>query len=225
MSSTSTSNPLQFNLRHLLVAMLLIAIASALAAPWLRDLTSGQWLRFTASLGLTISAFLAISLLHGRLYLRAKRQLGPVRWVVCGVIRGAEFAAWLVPVYFLVTAALAALLLSAVSITTPKEQSTGFLLLLSLEAGVSAAIGVQWLRCPLNRVLVGENGILSSTAFYPWKDLWSSWEKGKPTPLLVKTSGGVIFELDVPAETEQAVAEFLQSNARAWKNPWRPKRS
>jgi hypothetical protein len=221
---TSISNPAQFRLRHLLMVMLVSAIVSAVLAPWIRDLTRGQWLRLAVSLGLTVVAFASVSLLHAKLYLRARRQLGTIVWEVTGACRGPGKGVRILPYYFLAIAALMAFVLSAFSVAVTSQEMTGIVLLLSFQVGSSAAMGIQWLRCPLNIVLLGENGFVFSTTFTPWDKVWCSWERGgKPTPLLLKTSGWAVYELDVSADYEESVGKYRQSRARRWENPWRPK--
>ena len=221
------TNPLQYNLRHLLVAMLVIAIGSAALAPWIRDLTRGQWLRLASGVGLAGVILACVLLLGSYQYLRARRQLGSVGWEITGALRGqGTTAARFLPYYFLISAAVSALLLSAFEFLADNKQLVVFQLFQSFNIGMGAGMGLLGIRCPLDRVLLGENGILASNAFIPWDKVWYSWVKdGKPTPILLRTSSWAIFELQVPLESEESVADFLQGRARTWDHPWRPKRA
>jgi hypothetical protein len=227
MSDVSTSNPLQFHLRHLLAATVVIAIASALLAPWVRDFSRGQWLRLGLTVFLALAGFGAMLLLHVNLYFRRRRSLGAIRWDLRGTWRGQTAWRCLMPYVPLALAAIMAIALAWIeSIRRAQSPFDAFGLVYSLNIGMMLASGVFLLRCPMDRALLGENGVFVSAYFFPWDDLGFSWEKGaKPTSIALTTATMAKYDLEVPPHLEESVALFLESRARLRENRRRPKQA
>lgn len=201
--------------------MFVVALLSALIAPWVRGWSAGQWLALATQTGLVAVVFAAC--LAGSAWSRRNiaRQLGEAHFRVTARTWGAQ--AWTPASAFAMIgfATFMLLLLAASTIVTQGRIGTPYLQ--SVYAGVFAAMGFTQIQYPPDLMYVGERGVAVGSRFIPWDQLWCSYQPGSGrAPLFLKTAGWA-FEVFADREAEEVLAHFLQQRAKAWPNP--PQRS
>ena len=215
----------QFGIRHLLLAMLIVAALSALIAPWARQFSSGQWVWMGIHAVLAVGTFVT-ALWLGVLSRRdMERRVGAIQWRVGIRTWGNLATGWFHGFFLIAAATLFLVLLTAMAATQSERRGAKRLeIFQAIYAGWFASVGVLRLRYPVDQMLIGATGVYDGQRFISWDKLWCSCEPGAlPVPLLVKTTGWA-HELHVPAEIEKQVAEYLLARARPWPNPPRRRR-
>lgn len=215
---TSDRKPFQFGIRHLLGAMFVVALLSALIAPWVRGWSAQQWLTLAMQTGIVVVTF-AIGLAANASSRHAvKRRLGTERFRVTARTWGATRWSPTSAYAMIAFATFMLLLLTASTIVTGGKIGTPYMQ--GIYAGVFGAMGITQLQYPPDEMLIGESGVaLGGWRFIPWDQLWYSYEPGgRPVPLLLKTSGWA-FALSTSEDIEQPLAGFLRQRAKVWVKP------
>jgi hypothetical protein len=185
----------QFGIRHLLLAMLVVAALSGALAPFLRDLTTGQWLRLTARGVLVMVGAGGVVALFVRRRIAIERRLESVDWIVA--CRGESWSGT-APLILLggTAAVLLVIWIMDAGIGSAKriawEQRVNFEVIsvgISACASVVAATALSYLRYPLNRMLIGQTGVVLWMHYFSWRQISWSWASGNRRILLLNVAG------------------------------------
>lgn len=226
--TTAANSPWQFGIRHLLLAMLMVAATSGVLAPILRDLTTGQWLRLGARFSVLTVCAIVLMVLFIRWRIVIERRLGAVDWTV--VCRGESWSGT-APLLLLGITALALLWIGAMDVAVGSARRINweerfnvelFALGHSASAALFAAVGLSYLRYPLHRMAIGETGVVIWMHYFSWRQItWTSNLGNHPSPLLLNVAGWKCW-LYPPPEVQPQLAEYIAARSPACMRVSRP---
>lgn len=193
--SDPTPARFQFGIRHLLLVMLATAAISGALAPFLRDLNSGQWLRLVTRGLVVMVGGGAISVLFLRRRISIERQLQSIDWTVA--CQGESWSGS-APLILFSIAAVCLLLVGILDVSIGSAKRMAWEQRMNLEvismghsafASLIAATAMSYLRYPLNRVLIGQTGIVIWMHYFPWTQIACSGAHSASNSVLLNVSG------------------------------------
>jgi hypothetical protein len=214
----------QFGIRHLLLVMLVAAALSGALAPFLRDLTTGQWLRLTARGFVVIIGAGGVFTLFLRRRIAIERKLESVDWMVA--CRGESWSG-AAPLVLLSIAAAVLLVVGILDAAIGSAKRIAWEERVNLEvismgnsafASLVAATALSYLRYPLNRMLIGQTGVVVWMHFFSWRQISWSRPRDHHNSLLLNVAGWKCSLQPAP-EMLPKLADDIASKAAVFMQP------
>lgn len=215
--STTDSQPIerpsQFQLRHVGIVVVVMAITLAIAAPWLRQWTLPEWLvllHYAGCIGIGVVIYLVV---HERRQFTLRRQAGLVLIAVRSPT--AKYA----DIAKCVLGALVIAILFANGMAQVHLQVKGppgdfmFWFLLSCAVPMQLAYSASFLLRRSAGTLFCENGLLlDSHLFLPWEHLqrWN-WSSAAQDKLLIYSKNMQVGAFTVPPDRREEVEAILHA--------------
>jgi Na+/melibiose symporter-like transporter len=223
--TTRDPRRLQFGIRHLLAAMIVVSLVAAIMGPWLRGWSGKQWFAWGCHWGIVLTVFVgwtAVTLVVAR---RAERRAGNVRfrlslvhyqvviWRRIVVDRQRANVAWILIQLFYVGS-------EVIFFAMINSGKPYWPLLVVFGVGIGMLLSAMfWHKIkPLDEIAVADNGVLWWGGLTPWSNV-AFHDATTDVPGWLGMKYGNFEAILMPPEDAMPLIEFLAQRARRWEHP------